>query len=47
MVSPQRDSQRALDVDKHTSVTGPKGSEDAAVTDGLLGLLGHVCAERM
>lgn len=45
VVSLQRDSQHALDVDKHTSMTGPKRSEDVAVTDGLPGLLGHVCAE--
>ena len=47
VVSPQRDSQHALDMDEHTSVTGPQSSEDAAVIDGLPGLLGHMCAEQM
>lgn len=47
MVSPQRDSQHTLDADEHMSVMGLQSSEDAAVIDGLPGLLGHVCAEQM
>ena len=47
VVSPQRDSQHTLDADEHMSVMGLQRSEDAAVIDGLPGLLGHVCTEQM